>query len=305
MDVDNLILPQLGYVLKNAIGRCIITFFFFGLYLGVSGLVVFLIVRNGLRKFPRQIALVLQLCLLFSSAIAFISTCVIALTVIRTILIQPDASVSLLERVLQLKIPGFYIAIFGWTGLISLMVGDALVIWRVWAVWRGNKLAQWMWMFLGICNTALLLLSGIRTSGVLASTVAQGDASSQSFQTALRDNFYLLFSLTLNALATFATAYKMSMITHATGQGYLSGPGESRAHRVLWFVVESGVVFCMIQAAYFAILISAYLSSSQSFSTSNTFGTFTEIVEPFASMLLPFYPSLIFIVSHLIGKEEE
>ncbi|KIK54130.1 hypothetical protein GYMLUDRAFT_264762, partial [Collybiopsis luxurians FD-317 M1] len=261
MEADGLaIIPELGYAIKNAVIGCIITLILFGFYLGTSGLAILLLLRKGLQGRPRKVALVLQLCLLTSSIFTFINYCFIPLANIHTTLIKPNSSDSLQQGLTALdesQAPSLFFYIINWTsGGINVIITDTLVIWRAWALWKEIRVMKYFWIFLAVCNAVIIIVTNV---------VWISGGPGESLGTAFKLNFYLLFSMTVNILATSAIAYRARMLSRMTnifGREYESySTGGYQIQRLLWFVVESGVIFCILQAAYYVITMDASIGS--------------------------------------------
>ncbi|KIK54152.1 hypothetical protein GYMLUDRAFT_917537 [Collybiopsis luxurians FD-317 M1] len=297
MNEDDLaILLQFGYAGITIVAGRIIVSMFFGIYIMVSGIAIWILARTGLRTRPQQIALFLQLSLLLNSICCFLSGCAISFTDIRVLLIHSDASRSLGDREITLdglRSVNHFNLIIAWTSTINLLIADTLVIWRAWAIWRGNKLAQLIWIALGLSNTVF---------NILSVTIWNFNGPGATY---IEQNLYLLISFIVNALATVAIAYKAWIHSRATsvfGKEYQrSSGGRPRVGKILWVVTESGVVFCIIQGAFFAISIASSISSSDS-STTSLLEVFHAIIQPFGIIILPYYPTVVFIVANLVGR---
>ncbi|KIK54132.1 hypothetical protein GYMLUDRAFT_917277 [Collybiopsis luxurians FD-317 M1] len=257
--------------------------------------------QKGVPSRPHLIVLLLQCCLLISSALTFIDFCATPLSQIQTIVIQPDASHDSLEEKLnafqELQAPSLFFYIINWlSGGINIIIADTLVMWRAWAVWREKKFAKWLCIFLSIGNAVVIVLTNV---------IWITGEPHESLATAFKLNLFLLVSMTLNALSTSAIAYKAraySKWRNVFGKEYKSRSKTygTPVHKVLWFVVESGFIFCLLQAAFYAVAIASAISSSLNF-----FDAYNAIIQPLALMLLqPYYPTAVFAVSLLLGNSE-
>ncbi|KAF5350185.1 hypothetical protein D9757_013075 [Collybiopsis confluens] len=122
----------------------------------------------------------------------------------------------------------------------------------------------------------------------------------ERFGMALKGNFHLVFSLCLNVLATAFIAYKASRITTSMFER-ARRYGGTQTQKILWIMVDSGVVFCVLQCMYFAVSISASLSKKVPDGPIITvFGTYSVIVQLLSAVLLPLYPTTVIVLSNLI-----
>ncbi|KIK54138.1 hypothetical protein GYMLUDRAFT_48948 [Collybiopsis luxurians FD-317 M1] len=291
---DLTIASRMGSVMKDMIIGTITAAILFGIYLGASGVAIWFVVRKGVRSRPQRIALSVQFCLLVNCICSFLSTCAVPLMEIQEVLMDSSTSHSLQDRIATFSesiVLGHFLSVVAWSSSINILIGDTLLIWRAWAIWRGNMFVEWIWIMLGICNTVFTVIA-------VTSRTPRGTGS--NFGIAFKLNFYLLLSLSLNVLATAAIAYKAwihSKRTNAFGREYKSDPDSSRVDKVLWFVVEAGVAFGILQIAYYAISMVASLSTIQS----AVIELYSTVIQPLGVMILPFYPTTVFVISNFIA----
>ncbi|KIK56676.1 hypothetical protein GYMLUDRAFT_781107 [Collybiopsis luxurians FD-317 M1] len=273
----------------------IIVSILFGLYIGASGIAIYFMIQNGLRRRPRQIALFIQLCLYTITIINFLTQCAAGPLFLQMILIQSNNGHSMEERVVAYntaKGPHRIGYINSFSGNLSLMAADILVFWRAWAMWHGNKFVQWILIVFATSNAVLIILS---------TTVGPLDEPGESFGSVFESDLFLFFSLISNILATSAIAYKAWTANIFSKEYAKYQSDRTRAQKVLLFIVESGVLFCILQVVYYAITITVDLEA-KSVTTSYLPSYF--IIQAVAVMIVPFYPTILFIVSHLIWDSE-
>ncbi|KAF5390830.1 hypothetical protein D9757_004459 [Collybiopsis confluens] len=93
-----------------------------------------------------------------------------------------------------------------------------------------------------------------------------------SLKTAFENNINLLLSLILNILATVAIAYKAWVVG-------------TQVQKMLWLMVDSGAVFCVLQGVYFGMLISGSQSKEAS-DNSTHFEKYAMIISPLSAMVI-------------------
>ncbi|KAE9395178.1 hypothetical protein BT96DRAFT_923010 [Gymnopus androsaceus JB14] len=121
-----------------------------------------------------------------------------------------------------------------WPANIILLFADIVVVWRAWVLRFANIVQS------------------------VYGSVSEG--SSHYYQSQLQ-NLFLLLSLALNILATTLIAYRTWIHLKATRDLELSTHNRSQSLNVLFFLVESGAIFCVNQAGY-CIFMMLSLSSS-------------------------------------------
>ncbi|KAF5390749.1 hypothetical protein D9757_004460 [Collybiopsis confluens] len=131
-------------------------------------------------------------------------------------------------------------------------------------------------------------------------TVWVDEGFHKSFGMAFKSNFCLVFSFCLNVLSTVVIAYKASRITTSMF-GRARRYGGTQTQKILWVMVDSGAVFCVLQCGYFAVFISASLSKKDPDGPIITvFGTSSVMVQLLSAVLLPLYPTTVIVLSNLI-----
>ncbi|KAF5387252.1 hypothetical protein D9757_006889 [Collybiopsis confluens] len=288
---------QVGHGLSLVLVGQIITSVFFGLYAGLSAISTRFLVHKARRSRPHQIALIIQLCLLVNAVSSFFTSLSMYIVRIQTLLTPSNPNSSLIEeRIITLDKSAILLqfnALNMWSSTLNLLIGDTLVIWRAWAVWYGNKWMRWIWIVSAICNAVFIFLTMTVWKGV-------GGLDS-NLKRAFEGSFYLLFSLTVNVLATVAIAYKAKEIS-TNMFGKVRYYGETRVQKILWVVVDSGVVFCLLQGVYFAMTISSSLSREDP-EYSTPFTRFEDITDTFSFIVIPLYSTTVFVLSNIIGKQ--
>ncbi|KIK56619.1 hypothetical protein GYMLUDRAFT_779478 [Collybiopsis luxurians FD-317 M1] len=290
---DLAVILGLGAVIKHTVIGYIIVSILFGLYIGASGFAIYFIM-NRLQNWPQQIALSIQLCLSAVTICTFLTACAGGFLEVQMILIETNNSNSLGERAAAYdasKVPVLlsFKNINALSGHINVLIGDILVFWRAWAIWHGNKFVQWMLIIFALSNAVFIILSTVWNWNL-------SDASDETFGSVFKYTVFLFFSLISNIFVTLAIAYR-AWTTDMFGNHYPSPLGRTQVQKVILFMVESGMIFCILQIAYYAMAMVALTKNQTDFSPS-----YDLIVKQLGAMILPFYPTLVFIVSYLIGR---
>jgi hypothetical protein len=137
-----------------------------------------------------------------------------------------------------------------WTELLPV-ISDAVVVWRAWALFVGQR-----WIMIG---PILMLLATISTTfAYLGFTIQFSDSGSQVSSNPgylLTVNMFtskISLSLATNVVATLLIAYKLW--THRTVVvNNLGIHKPSRSQKVLLYLVESGILYCTLQAINVAL----------------------------------------------------
>ncbi|KIK54428.1 hypothetical protein GYMLUDRAFT_904941 [Collybiopsis luxurians FD-317 M1] len=314
---DLTIIVRTGDIVRSIAFGYIIISILFGLYIGTSGFAIYFMTRNGLRRRPRQIVLFIQLCLCTMSTINFVTICAEGFLEPQMILIHGH-SLELEERVLAYrasKAPLLLYYIGNISGSLNVryqhthvhtnhdniahifcfqqfLFSDTLVFWRAWAIWHGHRFLQFILIAFAISNAALIVLS--TAIGPFKSDL------SESVGSAFKSSLSLFFSLISNILATSAIAYKAWKM-NIFGKEHHSQLGRTRTYKILRFLVESGTLFCLLQVVYYAMVIAADMNAK----SATTFSlSYNSILRYVAVMILPFYPTVLLIVLHLIWESD-
>ncbi|KAJ3845690.1 hypothetical protein EV368DRAFT_70505, partial [Lentinula lateritia] len=125
-----------------------------------------------------------------------------------------------------------------WAANLNLLVGDATVIWRAWAIYTGNRIVQWLLVTLMALNGAILIVSS-------ACDVADLSESLQTTVLALSVTS-IWTSLLTNLVATSLIGVKL-IVHHKTVKPLYNGKQRSHVERLLLLLVESGTVLGVFQ----------------------------------------------------------
>ncbi|KAF8827432.1 hypothetical protein HHX47_DHR4000068 [Lentinula edodes] len=128
-----------------------------------------------------------------------------------------------------------------WASNLNLLVGDATVIWRAWAIYTGNRIAQWFLVILMVLNGAMLIITS-------ACDVANLPESLQTAVLAISATS-IWTSLVANLVATLFIGAKL-LEHHKTVKALYNGKHRSQVERLLLLLVESGTVLGVLQPMY-------------------------------------------------------
>ncbi|KAJ3900280.1 hypothetical protein F5879DRAFT_1055097 [Lentinula edodes] len=192
-----------------------------------------------------------------------------------------------------------------WASNLNLLVGDATVIWRAWAIYTGNRIAQW---FLVI----LMVLNGGESIGLRLSCPARslaGPLPTMLIITSACDVANLPESLQTAVLAISATSIWTSLVAnlvatlfigakllehHKTVKALYNGKHRSQVERLLLLLVESGTVLGVLQLLYAIFLTLEDFANP----TENETAAYL-IFNSLFSELVPMYPLAVIILVKL------
>ncbi|KAF9064646.1 hypothetical protein BDP27DRAFT_1333243 [Rhodocollybia butyracea] len=283
--------------LTGAIIMCVT----FGVYIAAAVIALYILSQNGLRKWPVLILSIIQIILILASILQAVDVNAYLLDLLFHVLADSklDFNQDLEDRMAAFDVQSkIWVGIQGGPGVLSLLLGDTVVLWRAWALWEYHTAVQWMLVILGISNGVIII--GERFSG--PSMLAHLDIT-DPILLLICQNFYFLFSIALNILATVLIAYKTWVHSNArpwhadqhSTQDYSTKLSPSL--NVLVFLVESGTAFCIFQAGYCTLGI---LASSPAFAGVPSLAAVSAIVYDLSVMVVGFYPISVTIVSHLM-----
>ncbi|KAI0754092.1 hypothetical protein C8Q80DRAFT_345519 [Daedaleopsis nitida] len=137
---------------------------------------------------------------------------------------------------------------------VNVVLGDAIVWWRAWVIWQGNRIVRALCIILLICTFALGVADTSQSctqahgfSAALAAantgltfpvgTLFQGDATGIAT---------CVLSLVTNFAATAVIGYKAWQHRRLIAKHLRLRSRRSQVERVLALIVESGVIYCII-----------------------------------------------------------
>ncbi|KAM5536302.1 hypothetical protein V8D89_010038, partial [Ganoderma adspersum] len=143
---------------------------------------------------------------------------------------------------------------------INVILGDAIVCWRAYAVWQGNRIV--------LCASVALLLTTfglatVDTTYTCTYSIIHGPDSTQLDPKAIGNGTLYggvsygvaasMLSLCTNLYATTAVALKAWRSRRFLRRYIVTGPMVSQTEKVLSLLVESGAIYCAVW-----ILVAAY-----------------------------------------------
>ncbi|KAM5531993.1 hypothetical protein V8D89_014327 [Ganoderma adspersum] len=198
----------------------------------------------------------------------------------------------------------------------NVVIGDAIVWWRVWVLWNKNR------PILACCCIVLLgtLVCGIAdsrfscTSGPVVWNSSIGGAASNFTELGafFGDNFFgltaIILSLFSNTLATVLVGCKAWRHRRRAKKHFAQVPGVTRVQRVLRLLVESGIAYCILWAFVLSANLSTVVPDYSVGWTTGLAGWSVDILYFTEGCLVAFvgiYPTLIIILVALDKSEIE
>ncbi|KAE9392679.1 hypothetical protein BT96DRAFT_979305 [Gymnopus androsaceus JB14] len=286
------ILGNFGYWLTYFVIADGVSCIVFGAYVVASAIALNLLCRKGLKRPAVLILFIIQVFLILLAIwqVAVLNGDILAQ--IFNILVNSKSDGQLEGRISASNTENvaWDKDMWAWPGSIILLFGDIVVVWRAWVLWESSIAVRSLLLVLVMCEGVVNIVQSVYSSVV--------EASSHYYDSQL-PNLYLLLSLALNILATTLIAYRTWMHLKATRHLEFS---RSQSLNVLFFLVESGSIFCIIQAGYCIFMI---LSSSSSYNNTPSMYQSNIILPEVATLVLCFYPTSVIIVSHMMLYQTE
>ncbi|KAE9399613.1 hypothetical protein BT96DRAFT_993798 [Gymnopus androsaceus JB14] len=120
-----------------------------------------------------------------------------------------------------------------WFGNLTLLVADAFIVWRAWAIWRENMIIKWILIILLLLDIGVSIADGILDT--------MGEANS----TITLDWVSAVLNLAVNVAATLLIVYRAWK--HHKSVQEISRRRKTRVEAILLIFIESGVIFGVIQ----------------------------------------------------------
>ncbi|KAJ3806390.1 hypothetical protein EV368DRAFT_89644 [Lentinula lateritia] len=187
-----------------------------------------------------------------------------------------------------------------WASNLNLLVGDATVIWRAYAIYTGNRISQWFLVILmvlnGVCMSHESDFQKCFSTAMLIITSACDVANTpESLQTAVLaiSATSIWTSLVANLVATLFIGAKL-LEHHKTVKALYNGKHRSQVERLLLLLVESGTVLGVLQLLYAIFLTLEDFANP----TENETAAYL-IFNSLFSELVPMYPLAVIILVNL------
>lgn len=221
---------------------------FFGIFIGLCTLACLSLFKhvsgNSWARRAQLVALLMIFVTSLGSVSAFIANFAIALTHLNS-----------QSAIVNAKSAPFDIALY-WAQQISLLLNDAVVIWRAWILYTDKPVVMFS-LSLVFCAT---LATGFAATALISQLTAIENSVSSSGVSAsgvstwkLRMANTLSLAATASSLATNVFATTLILIQLWMHHKFIDGSGLNRhsltsSQRILLFLVEAGFIFCIGQA---------------------------------------------------------
>jgi len=183
-------------------------------------------------------------------------------------------------------------AIQFWGPTINLCIGDSLVLWRAWVILDFHQ--GWRGYLLGF----VLLLLMVGNIGVNVADAAFDDIGLNiqlSDGAITLDWVSLVVSLTVNAFATLLIGLKAWALYRSSNSVNHIQTRHFQVKKALLILVESGLVFCLVQIVY-AVLNGVEINNTgQETPAFFAYAIFTAVANGCAAL----YPVAIIIIVHM------
>ncbi|KAE9402378.1 hypothetical protein BT96DRAFT_991183 [Gymnopus androsaceus JB14] len=234
-------LSLLGQILySNLFGGNIFTCLLFGLYILAFSISLYPSAKTGIRARPRKVLWACIIVLLLCNVWSFANQIIALIVDIKTTFMISDS----LETVLDT-----FIARDSKVSIVdnlNLVVGDAIVAWRAWAIWSESRIAKFL--------LAILMMGNIGTN---IADILLDSIDTDSSAAIPMDEISSIFSLAVNLLSTMLIAFKVWRHRQTLKMVSVKKTKHTQVEKILLFLVESGVVYCAIQCLYVIIQIFA------------------------------------------------
>ncbi|KAE9404090.1 hypothetical protein BT96DRAFT_1074306 [Gymnopus androsaceus JB14] len=133
-----------------------------------------------------------------------------------------------------------------WGANFIVLMADAAIVWRAWALWVDNRLIKWTLLIILLLDISVTIADAIAGTQVLLN-------SSAEINTVTLDWLSVVLNLAVNIVATLLIAYRAW--THHQSMHALSRTKKTQVENILLLFVESGAIFALVQI--FSIVIQA------------------------------------------------
>ncbi|KAJ3866271.1 hypothetical protein EV359DRAFT_79725 [Lentinula novae-zelandiae] len=277
----------------------------YGFYLFLAFIAVALLLKSGIPSSrPHQYLLGLTILILGLNTWAYIIS--VAIELVRTKYVftplSNGAGLGAQADVANAKaLPWSRMSI--WASNLNLLVGDATVIWRAYAIYTGNRIAQWFLVILMVLNGVCICISAhesdfqkcFSTAMLIITSACDVANLPESLQTAVLaiSATSIWTSLVANLVATLFIGAKL-LEHHKTVKALYNGKHRSQVERLLLLLVESGTVLGVLQLLYAIFLTLEDFANP----TENETAAYL-IFNSLFSELVPMYPLAVIILVNL------
>ncbi|KAF5382827.1 hypothetical protein D9757_007322 [Collybiopsis confluens] len=290
---DITLLQEVGYIIFYDIVHMICALTMYGNVVFATMVALHLFLRDGIRGRPRKFLLVCVLVLFLVSTWSFVSSFGARVVRIKVGLIVPSTSSA--SDSLKARIDAANIASLPWNRMdapsvtLILLIGDAIVSWRAWALWHANLPLSWLIVILMLTNTAVNVAEAVIDT--------RGMFSDGQNSTLTLDIASIYVSLVTNIVATGLIGLK-AWLHHRTTKVAPNAVGRT-VQRTFSLLVKAGSIFITIQAFYAILFVIDLQQDNASADMAYT------IISPLFIIALILYPLAVIILVSLESSAAE
>ncbi|KAF8061864.1 hypothetical protein FPV67DRAFT_1673474 [Lyophyllum atratum] len=271
---ERAILHRKGLVFLYNLENTITVTVFYGMFTLLFAISTFTLIQRGLKSRATQVMLVTTVLSFLLSTSRWIVFVTFYAMQIKGILIDSAGVLNqdTLNRVVEQGAP-IRLTVQKWEPHLVTIISDGVVIWRTWVLFPDQiwvKLAT-LALFFGTVSTAL----GYQVTDTVA-TVPLFEAS-------------LALSLVTNAVSTILILYRLWAHLRSWRDAGLQRKLTSPVSKVMLVLVESGLVYCTIQALSLALFLAPFKPYSPADIAYN-------FITQMADVLTAMYPSIIVVL---------
>jgi hypothetical protein len=282
-------LSQLGESIYQNLVNVICTCVMYGLYILAFSTAMYLFQSKPIKRLMRGFRLLLIVVLL-SVSYEFGTRTGPGLAIVFLALVHPSNPTDLSDSIVKANdSPKFWESYAYWGPTFNLLISDGLVLWRAWVILdvrqkRRRRLLGYTIVLLMLGNIGVNIATAIIDNTTHSVHISAGAVP--------LDWISLVVSLLINAFATFLIGLKTWQIyqedLHHNSEFF-------QAKKILLTLVESGLVFCIVQILY-AISNALEINSGNLLSrTSLIYAMFTAVANGLAAL----YPVVLIIILHM------
>ncbi|KAF5338580.1 hypothetical protein D9758_016973 [Tetrapyrgos nigripes] len=250
----------------------------FGIEILLTASTILLLYQQGLRKSPMRSFLVAACAIMcFNSAITVVSNRVFHIVQIQSL---ANPAYDPTEAMIRAQVLVVVVS------RISYFLGDLIVVWRTWILFKGEILPQRILLF---CIVQALGCSIFDAFVAIRAFLIEDDSYSPTQE--IFPASLIFTTLVATLLIGYKTwQYRQSIKVHL---GNLNR--KSQVEQILVLLIESGILYCI---PWILTLPTGFVSEKYT----NSVGEFMDVITPHIEVI---YPTTIILLSHLYRTQED
>lgn len=244
ISVEPKVLQHLGTVFRDNTIQLVCQTLLEGIFMVLITFSTYIICQRGFNSRANLAMLIATLVMFASSTASWaLGFTVIIKLIENELLVDPDQPLESKYAMVNQSVFGMNISL-PYLALVNYLIGDAIVVWRAWVLWRNSPKVMAVPIVLWTCSVVASVLFGVfQIISISVPTHRMGIMTGYSQLTSWA------FELATNIVATSLIGYKTWTYRRFIRQNIIGKNRKTSIQKILAILVESGTLYCFVWIA--------------------------------------------------------